>query len=235
MFPIQNRIALALIAFTGFALTACQQAIPSQALAKTPEEVVYKVSLTSQWTAQNFPLEYPPAAIVGGPHFSGLIGASHGKGFQLYQEGKQPSPGLERLSEEGKHDPLNQEIQAAIAKGEAGFLFESGPLRDFSQNVETTLQVNDHNSMVSVVAMIAPSPDWFAGARDIPLKEQGQWVQSRQVTLYAYDSGGDEGQTYKAPDMDNQPKKPTHLAKDNPHFLKDGKLVPVATLTFTRQ
>lgn len=235
MSSVQNRIAQTLILLAGFGLSACNQVSPSQALAKSPEEVVYKVTLTSQWTEKNFPLDYPQANLVSGPHFSGLIGASHGSGFQLYQEGRMPSPGIERLSEEGKHDPLNQEIQTAINQGQAGFLIESGPLRDFSQNVETMVKVNDQNPMVSAVAMIAPSPDWFAGAQNILLKEKGAWVQSQQVTLYAYDSGGDEGQTYKAPDMDNQPKKPTHLAKDNAHFLKDGKLAPVGTLTFTRQ
>ncbi|HYU24381.1 MAG TPA: hypothetical protein VEO74_04200, partial [Thermoanaerobaculia bacterium] len=87
--------------------------------------------------------------------------------------------------------------------------------------------------MVSAVAMIAPSPDWFAGAANVNLMENGQWVPSKTVDMFAYDSGGDDGTTYKAPDKDNNPKKPT-MAANTPHFVVNGSKPPVARLTFTK-
>lgn len=125
--------------------------------------------------------------------FSGLIGATHNDTYSLFNEGMMPTPGLERLSEEGKHDPLDAEIRAALAAGSVGALVETGPLRDFGDSLVTTVRVNSTHPMVSLVAMIAPSPDWFAGVRSVNLMENGAWVESRTLELRAYDSGGDDG------------------------------------------
>jgi hypothetical protein len=193
----------------------------------------YAVTFTGTWTAESHPVEYPKAGLVTGPHFSGLIGATHRAGFALFKEGMAPSPGLERLSEEGKHSPLDEEIRAAIAAGNAGAIFESDPIRDMSKPVTTKLTADARHPLVSAVAMIAPSPDWFAGAADVSLMENGKWVDSREVILYAWDSGGDDGKTYEASDVDANPKKPTMIL-DSAHFAKNGKRIPVAKLAFKK-
>ena len=194
----------------------------------------YTVVLKSRWTPTNHPLEYPKANPLTGPHFSGLIGASHNAQFSIFQEGSLPTPGLERLSEEGKHTPLDEEIKAAIASGNAGMLFETGALRDFNDSLVTTVRVDDAHPIVSLVAMVAPSPDWFTGVANVNLMENGAWAASRTLDLIAYDSGGDDGTTYKAPDRDNNPKKPTSKAS-TPHFVVNGVTVPVGSVTFTKK
>lgn len=195
--------------------------------------VEYTVVLKSRWTAANHPFEYPAAGALTGPHFSGLIGATHNASYTLFAEGARPTPGLENLSEQGKHAPLDEEIRAAAGRGAVGALFESGPLKDFGDSLVTTIRVDSAHPMVSLVAMIAPSPDWFTGAASVPLMENGAWVPSRTIELNAYDSGGDDGATYKAPDRDTNPKKPTMLARTR-HFVADGAPRPVATLTLRR-
>jgi hypothetical protein len=82
--------------------------------------------------------------------------------------------------------------------------------------------------------MIAPSPDWFTGASDVNLANDGAWITRRTVTLYAYDSGGDDGTTYNAKDKDTNPKKPTARAATR-HFVIRGRVKPVATVTFVRK
>ena len=193
----------------------------------------YSVTFTRFWTNKTHPFEYPEAGVLTGPHFSGLIGATHGDGYAIFKEGTLPTPGLEKLSEEGKHSPLDQEIKDAITAGKAGALFETGPIRDASKTETVTFTVSSKFPMVSAVAMIAPSPDWFAGAANVNLKEGGQWVSSKSVDLAAYDSGGDDGTTYKAADMDNNPKKPTTLA-GTPHFVINGTRPAVGRLVFTK-
>lgn len=206
----------------------------AQAAPQSMDEVVeYTVVLKSTWTAANHPFEYPAAGALSGPHFSGLIGASHNAAYMLFTEGVAPTPGLENLSEQGKHAPLDEEIRAAAATGAVGQLFESGPLKDFGDSLVTTVRVDAAHPMVSLVAMIAPSPDWFTGAANVALRENGSWVTERTLMLSAYDSGGDDGTTYKAPDRDTNPKKPTRIAR-NPHFVSGGATVPVATLTIRR-
>ena len=197
------------------------------------ETAQYSVTFTRLWTDKTHPFEYPEAGVLTGPHFSGLIGATHGDAYAIFKEGTLPTPGLEKLSEEGKHSPLDQEIKDAIAAGKAGALFETGPIRDASKTEMVTFTVSSQFPMVSAVAMIAPSPDWFAGAANVNLMEGGQWVSTKTVDLSAYDSGGDDGTTYKASDMDNNPKKPTTMASD-PHFVVNGNRPPVGRLVFTK-
>jgi hypothetical protein len=193
----------------------------------------YTVVVKSTWTAATHPFEYPAAGAITGPHFSGLIGAPHAAGYSLFRDGAMPTPGLERLSEEGKHAPLDEEIRAAIAAGTAGALVESGPLRDFAESLVVTVTVDSAHPMVSLVAMVAPSPDWFTGVAGVNLMENGAWVAERTLDLYGWDSGGDDGTTYKAPDRDTNPKKPTSRAT-TPHFVVNGVAVPVGTIRFTR-
>lgn len=193
----------------------------------------YRVVFKGAWTESTHPLDYPEGGLLTGPHFSGLIGATHGDGYSVFAEGKLPTAGLERLSEEGKHSPLDSEIEAAIARRLAGALFESDPLKDPSSSVETEFEISMTHPLVSAVAMIAPSPDWFAGAAEVRLLEDGAWVSRKTVTLWAYDSGGDRGTTYKADDQDTDPKRPTKINGAR-HFMSNGQRVPVGTLTFTR-
>jgi len=195
--------------------------------------IAYEVTLAPMWTASSHPLDYPKSGILTGPHFSGIIGASHGGGYEIFAEGRRPTPGLERLSEEGKHTPLDQEIRAAIRAGTAGELFESDALKDFTMTAHTTVHVNATFPRVSAVAMIAPSPDWFLGVADVDLREGAGWIAQKEITVYAYDSGGDAGTTYEAPDANLDPKEPTRL-NDAPQFVQSGVRVPVAKLTFRR-
>jgi hypothetical protein len=178
-----------------------------------PASVEYTVIFKSRWTKANHPYEYPAPGIVTGPHFSGIIGAAHNESFAIFSEGTLPTLGLEKLSEEGKHTPLDEEIRAAIAAGQALTLFESGPLRELSDSLITTVRVDASYPLVSLVAMIAPSPDWFTGVSKTNLMENEQWITSRTLELNAWDSGGDDGATYKAPDKDNSAKKATTLSR----------------------
>ncbi|MEO8577043.1 MAG: spondin domain-containing protein, partial [Gemmatimonadales bacterium] len=196
---------------------------------QTPEFDEYTVVVKSRWTKAEHPFEWPSAA-----HFSGVIGASHKTGYSIFAIDTPPTPGLENLSEQGKHTPLDAEIRAAIAAGSAGTLFESGPLRNFSDSVMTTVKVDDAFPLVSLVMMVAPSPDWFTGVRNVDLSENGAWAQSKTLDLVAYDSGGDDGTTYLAPDKDTNPKKPTSEAA-TPHFVINGAVVPVGSVTFIKK
>lgn len=198
-----------------------------------PKQATYKVEFTPAWTKANFPLEYPETSLIHRPHFSGWIGTAHNDAYDVFKDGAMPTPGLEALSEGGKHSPLDEEIKAAITAGNALALSESEPLKDFSKTATFNVTVDDAHPMVSLVAMIAPSPDWFAGVSDVNLKENGAWVETKTLDVMPWDSGGDDGATYLADDKDTNPKKPT-MANSAKQFMKDGKTMPVGHLTFTK-
>jgi hypothetical protein len=206
---------------------------PQRSTNESMNAAEYEVTFTSTWTATNHPHEYPEAGTFSAPHFSGLIGATHDASYHIIRSGEMPTPGLERLSEEGKHAPLDDEIKRSIAAGHAGTLFTTGPVKDFSMPVSARFKADANHPMVSFVAMIAPSPDWFTGAADVALMENGAWVQEKSLDLLAWDSGGDDGMTYKADDRDTSPKKPTALNL-SPHFTSGGKPVPVAKVTIRK-
>ena len=217
------------------AMPAATMEEPAPAMAAMSEAgpATYKVEFTPLWTKAAFPVEYPDTSLIHRPHFSGLIGTGHDGNYHLFAVGQPPTPGLERLSEQGKHDPLDAEIKAAIAAGDALALAESDPLKDFSQTVTTQVAVDGAHPLVSLVAMIAPSPDWFAGVADVNLLDNGAWVATKTVDVQPYDSGGDSGDTYLAGDADANPKQPTKL-NDGRQLAKDGAAMPVARITFTR-
>lgn len=237
-----SRSRLVLVAALALASAGCMKdkgddmgsasATPAGSIAMDGAE--YTLVFRNNWTAANHPFEYPSANPVSGPHYSGIIGAAHNGSFALFKEGMMPTAGLEKLSEEGKPAPLDDEIKAAIASGSAASLFTTGPLRDLGDSIVATFRVSATHPMVSFVAMIAPSPDWFTGAASVSLMENGQWAASKTLQLYAWDSGGDDGMTYKASDKDTNPKKPTMQAKSR-HFITNGAPMPVATVTLTRK
>lgn len=188
----------------------------------------YVVTFDGTWSAASHPLDYP-----SGAHFSGLIGATHGEGYSLFREGGTATPGLENLAEKGAHRPLDAEIRAQLDQGKAGALIEGQAIFGPPGQASVELEIDDAHPMVSLVAMIAPSPDWFAGAADVALLENGQWVAERTVTLEAWDAGTDAGATYKASDADMMPRGPVQR-NASAHFVADGQMVPVGTVTFKR-
>jgi hypothetical protein len=188
--------------------------------------VKYAVTFDGSWSAATHPLEFPTGA-----HFSGLIGATHSGDYAIFADAGSATEGLERLSEAGRHSPLDQEINSAIEAGTAGALIETGPIKPVPGKAEGMFEIDDRHPNVSIVAMIAPSPDWFTGV-SVNLMENGEWVDKKRVTAFAWDAGTDVGTTYKAPDADS---KNTVSMNGSPHFQKGGEPVPVGTFTFVRQ
>ena len=59
-------------------------------------------------------------------------------------------------------------------------------------------------------------------------------VDKKTITLEAWDVGTDSATSYRAFDDDTRPRAPIQL-NAQPYFVKDGKRVPVGTVTFVRQ
>ena len=63
--------------------------------------------------------------------------------------------------------------------------------------------------------------------------EDGQWVASKAVTLYANDAGTDSGVDYTSPDSVTTPRGVVTQINGFP-AIQNGVIVPFATFTFTR-
>ncbi len=202
--------------------------------ASRADAATYTVVFVPSWNPASHPLEYPLTHAKHGL-LTPIIGATHGSSFQLFAEGTKPSAGLEKLSETGKHTPLDNEIRQAIAAGKAATLIEfaDGSPGPVHSSVVNRFEITKKQPFVSLAGMIAPSPDWFYGVSAVDLRKDGSWVSSAVVTAYAYDSGGDAGTTYMAKDMDLASKQPTKRA-GTPHFLLNGQSAPVGVFVFKK-
>lgn len=212
-------------------LASCFLIVTAVSAAAAAESTArYQVTLERTWSEETHPKDFPLLA-----HFSPVIGVTHGAGFSLFKKGAAPTAGLEKLCEEGMHQPLDAELKSAVASGKAGAVIETAdPIRSVPGSATTTFEVDAAHPMVDIGAMIAPSPDWCAVAVDVDLREGDGWVPEKTVTLYAWDVGTDEATSYRAFDDDQQPRG-TVQPNDSPYFVVQGKPTPVGSVRFVRQ
>ncbi len=221
-----NRTTRSIVSSLSVALLGLGTAQP--ALAGPP--VRYQVTFERTWSADTHPQDFPLLA-----HFSPVIGATHDGRYDLFASGSVASAGIEKLCEEGKHQPLDAEIRSAIQAGSAGALIETpDPLRSVPGTAVASFEIDEQHPMVSIGAMIAPSPDWCAVAADVSLFENGAWVAKKTVSLEAWDVGTDSATSYRALDADMQPRG-KEMPSDSAYFVTGGKRVPVGNVTFVRQ
>ena len=185
----------------------------------------YDVVFESTWSAATHPTSFPANA-----HFSGLIGATHGPGASFWSVGSLASDGIKEMAELGSKSPLDSEVQAAIQAGLAVGLLSGGGVGVSPGSVSLTFDVSADFPLVTLVSMIAPSPDWFVGVSALPLFEEGAWVDRVVVDLLAYDAGTDSGTAYTSPNQPTQPKVDITQITASPFNLA----TPVGTFTFTR-
>lgn len=160
------------------------------------------------------------------PHFSPPIGGTHSSSQLFWQPGATASNGIEQMAERGDPFPFAAEIEAT---GLSANILGIGPL-DSPGTMIMTFSTSAATPLVTLVTMLAPSPDWFVGVHGLSLAEGGTFVQEKTVSLLVYDAGTDSGTTFTAADSDTNPKEAIRLITDTP--LANN---PVGTFTFTRQ
>jgi hypothetical protein len=188
----------------------------------------YQVTFDAVWSEQTHPDDFP-----SNPHFSGLIGATHNENVTFWDVGELASPGIKNMAETGAKQPLDSEIQAAIDDGTAFKLLSGEGINPSPGSVSLVFKVRERHPLVTLVSMIAPSPDWFIGIDSLNLFENGTFVDEKTVVLYAFDAGTDSGTTYTSPDLPTDPPEPIFLIEGYPFFY-GGELIPLGTYTFTK-
>ena len=187
----------------------------------------YRVTFESTWSAETHPDGFPP-----NPHFSGLIGGTHDATATLWTEGALASDGIESMAETGSKTLLRSEVEALIGEGRAGAVLSGGGIGLSPGSVTLDVEVTEAFPLVSLVSMLAPSPDWFVGVAGLNLRTDGTWLPSVSVPLHVYDAGTDSGPAYTSPDEDTVPPEPI-VQIEAPPFLIDDQVPPVGSFTFT--
>ena len=189
----------------------------------------YQVIVERTWSDATHPADFPLLA-----HFSPAIGATHDASFALFAQGRVATSGVEKMCEEGKHQPLDAEIKAAMDTRHVGALIETNePIRSAPGKAATEFHIDAAHPMVSIAAMIAPSPDWCAVATNVSLVENGEFVSERTVELFPWDAGTDSATHYRALDADMKPRGKM-APSTSPYFERDGAPTPVGRVRFVK-
>ena len=100
------------------------------------------------------------------------------------------------------------------------------------------LHVDEDRSLVSVITMIFPSPDWFLGVSNVDMCDPmtGEWREEYSRDLFPYDSGTDDGTSFGSPDAPTMPKKNIFLIRneDDTNFKSDSEIKRLGTFKFSK-
>ncbi|PCJ57651.1 MAG: hypothetical protein COA79_15510 [Planctomycetota bacterium] len=166
------------------------------------KQAKYKIVFQIQWDTDSFSTNFP-----SNRHFSGLIGGTHNKETTIWANGSLASAGIEEMAETGAKTILLQELEAIQLQGNLESIISEGGISSSTENVTIEISASSDFSMLTLVSMVAPSPDWFVGIQGIQLIENNNWIEEKVINLVVYDAGTDEGTTFSSTNIDNATKE----------------------------
>ncbi|MCY4571753.1 MAG: spondin domain-containing protein, partial [Gemmatimonadetes bacterium] len=187
------------------------------------QTITYQVKFEGNWT-----LASTPGGVVGGAHFTTLIGGVHGSGVTFWEAGQQASAGVEGVAELGSTGTFRNEVQAS---SHTLSVIQEGVTGTGTGTATFNIDVTRTHSLVTLLSMIGPSPDWFVGVSGISLLDgSDQWRESHVVDLFPYDAGTEDGTEFT---LNNSATNPQGVIT---RIAGTGKFsnVRMARLTFTR-
>ena len=188
------------------------------------QAATYQVTFQGQWTT-----DATPGGVPAGAHFSPLIGAVHNDQVTFWQSGETASAGMESMAEVGGTSTLRAEINASTHTH--AVIERSGNI-DATATVTIDVTLTPASPLVTLVSMIAPSPDWFVGVSKLSLRTaQHTWLTSHAVDLFPYDAGTEEGTEFDLTNAATSPQGTITSLTGRGKFSNE----PIATLTFTLQ
>ena len=161
--------------------------------------VEYEATFNGLWNATHA-TSYP-----AGAHFSDLVGATHTSGTAFWKTGELASKGVEDVAELGDPTEMLDELAAAAQSGFAGPAINFGSLFNLPNSSTIRFEAETDKPFITLISMIAPSPDWFVGVSGLSLRANGRWIEALTVQLRPYDAGTEEGNTFS---LDNSPTNP---------------------------
>jgi len=218
---IPRRLAAALRLLAGAAFLLLAGAGTGFAATQTAQ---YDVRFDATWSQETHPIDWPSNA-----HWSPLIGGTHDASVHFWAVSELASQGIKDMAERGLTSPLDLEVQAAITAGHAGEVILGGGIGSSPGVATASFEVTQSFPLVTLVSMVAPSPDWFVGVSSVNLF-QGEWVDQVRIPLYAYDAGTDSGTSFASPNQVTNPPQPIALNGAAP--FQNG--TPLGIFTFTR-
>lgn len=195
------------------------------------KSVEYSVTFSFDWNKNDFPTDYP-----ANPHFSPLVGWVHQKGNGFFNTGKTATDGIKSMAEFGSTTTLVRELQALIDQSKGLKTYVGSGLSGGVGTISLDVTVSSEFSAVSLVTMLAPSPDWYIGCANVVLTDaNGEFVATKTTRGNVYDAGTDNGATFAAANSVSSPIENIKIITQPP--LGNGTEVPasICSITFTKK
>ena len=184
----------------------------------------YMMTFQGLWTADDI----TDSSMPGGAHFTQIIGATHNSSTTLWVSGGTASAGVENVAEQGSVSTFVSEINS---NGNANTVVRAGSSSiSPTAMVSSTFTASSSYPLVSVLSMVAPTPDWFVGVSNVVLND-GSWKDEVVMDLYPYDAGTEEGSGWSLNNANTSPKGTITSIRNSGRFRNN----PIARLTFQRQ
>jgi hypothetical protein len=188
----------------------------------------YRATCRATWSTSTHPIDFP-----GSAHFSTLVGGTHSDRVAFWRDGAPATQGIQDMAERGLTATLVGEITAAVGAGTAQRAFTGGSIGSSPGTATAEFEISQGFPAVTLVSMIAPSPDWFVGVSGLRLFDNGRWIDETTIELVPWDAGTDSGATFTSPDLVTAPHVPIARIVTAP-LSPSGRVTPVGTFTFTR-
>ena len=197
--------------------------LASGPVAANPSTAVYDVVFQGTWTTA-----VTPGGVPSGAHFSRLIGGIHSDAVTFLQSGGPASAGVESMAEVGGWTGLQGEVQNA---GSGALSVLAGNTDSISPTTSKTLTatLTTEHPRITLVTMVAPSPDWFVGVSGLPLLDQGRWLRAHEVHLYPWDAGTEDGSEFSLDNLATTPQGTIESIRGTGKFSTER----IASLSFT--
>lgn len=179
-------------------LILCSHGIIAQSTA------TYDINFTSTWN------ESDHGTLPGNAHWSNLVGANHNSNIVFLEMGGMATPGIEDVAETGSNTAFNAEVNTAITAGDAEQWFQQGfsPFAAISSATLTDVVISEDYPLLTLLSMIAPSPDWIIAVNSLNLWDttNSNWKDSFSLDLYPYDAGTENGFGYSTSNTATSPQ-----------------------------
>ena len=144
--------------------------VASQPITQSSSTAEYRVVYESTWSSETHPIDYPTSSA----HYSRLVGATHSDAVHFWRTDELASEGIERMAELGSNGTLHDEVDMAIV-AETADQYINGPSLGSGTGTMTisSIVVDRNYPLLTLVSMIAPSPDWFVGIDSVSLFNGG--------------------------------------------------------------
>ena len=190
----------------------------------------YDISFTSTWNAADH------GTLPSNAHWSNLVGANHNSNVSFLELGSVASAGIEGVAEIGSNTVFNAEVQSAIDFGDADNWLQASfsPFAAISSATLPNIVVSEDHSLITLVAMIAPSPDWIIAVNSLELWDSNlnQWKATFEIDLFPYDAGTENGFEYSGNNTETDPRGIiTNIAGATGYPFNSEK-IGILTLTF---